>query len=251
MIEIFAELIWAARINLYFALIALPLGFVLALGLALALAARSGLRYYGAAAYVYFFRGSPLFIQLYFFYFFLRAMGVHRVRVGESPAFDFVLDALFLAPFVLLLNTAAYTAVILANALKAVPRGDLEAAEAFGFDPLQKFWRITWPSMLRIAWPAYTNEAVFLFLGTTAVYASLPLTRRPDSADYRDIFRVAADVEKLTFNPFAAYLPAMAVFVCLTLMIFFVFGMVNQYLNRHLGEQGQVPRLKFRPNFIR
>ncbi len=251
MIEIFLTYLWAARVNLYFAVLALPLGFVFAVGLALGMTwARSPIRAL-IRAYVYCFRGSPLFIQLYFFYYLVRATGLHTVQVEGERVFALILDALVLAPLVLLLNTAAYSAVIFAGALQAVPRGDLEAAEAFGFSRRQKFWRILWPSMLRLAWPAYTNEAMFLFLSTALVYATIPVTSRPGGANVKDVMVTANDVMETTFNPFAAYLPAMAVFIVLSLLIFFLFGLVNRRLNRHLGAAGTRPRLRFRPNFIR
>lgn len=98
---------------------------------------------------------------------------------------------------------------------------------------------------------AYTNEAVFLFLSTAIVYFSIPLTRTPGGEDYRETFRVANDVAQATFNPFAAFLPAMAVYVLITLIIFFFFGLVNRALNRHLSPSQRGPGLRFRPNFIR
>lgn len=164
MIEIFSDLIWGARISLYFIAVSLPLGFLAAIVMAFGLTSR-GPTYYLASSYVYFFRGSPLFIQLYFFYFLARSLGVHKAELWGFE-FDFLLGTLFIAPFVLFLNTTAYSAVIFANALRAVPKGDLEAAEAYGFSPLKKFWRITWPSMIRIAWPAYglyQRSGVFVF----------------------------------------------------------------------------------------
>lgn len=66
MIEIFSDLIWGARISLYFIAVSLPLGFLAAIVMAFGLTSR-GPTYYLASSYVYFFRGSPLFIQLYFF----------------------------------------------------------------------------------------------------------------------------------------------------------------------------------------
>ncbi|MGB0786261.1 MAG: ABC transporter permease subunit [Alphaproteobacteria bacterium] len=253
MIEIFLDYFWAARINLYYAGLSLPLGFIFAIFLAIGLTGDNKLTQRMSSGFVYVFRGSPLFIQLYLFYYAVRATGWPGYRPPGSfdRPYDFLLDALVLAPVVLLLNTAAYSAIIFANALRAVPRGDIEAADAFGFSARKKFWRITWPTMLRIAWPAYTNEAIFLFLSTALVYASIPVTTRPGGANYKDVLVTANDIMEKSFNPFAAYLPAMAVFVVLTLIIFFFFGLVNAHLNRHLVRVGDRPRLSFRPNFIR
>jgi polar amino acid transport system permease protein len=48
----------------------------------------------------------------------------------------------------------------------------MEAADAYGLSGWARFRRITWPTMLRLAWPAYTNEAIFLFHATTLVFFS-------------------------------------------------------------------------------
>ncbi len=76
------------------------------------------------------------------------------------------------ALIVLFLNTAAYSAEIFYGALQSVPKGDLEAADAYGLSGWKRFRRVLWPTMLRLAWPAYTNEAIFLFHATTLVFFS-------------------------------------------------------------------------------
>ena len=76
------------------------------------------------------------------------------------------------ALIVLFLNTAAYSAEIFYGALRSIPKGDLEAADAYGITGWARFRRIQWPTMLRLGWPAYTNEAIFLFHATTLVFFS-------------------------------------------------------------------------------
>ncbi len=253
MIDYILSLLPGALVNIYFGVTALAIGFAFSILLAFGQLRPKGPIYYFSSAYVYVFRGSPLFIQFYLFYYLIRATGWPGYRppgTFDRP-YEFLLDALLLAPVVLTLNTIAYASVIFANALRAVPKGEQEAAEAYGFSRFKKFRRVTWPSMLRIAWPAYTNEATFLFLSTTLVYASIPVTTRPGGADYKDVFRLAVDKAEETFNPFFAYLPAMGLFVVMSLGIFFVFGLVNRYLNRHLNPSQRGPGLRFRPNFIR
>lgn len=253
MIDYFLSLMSGALINIYFGATALIVGFGFSVLLALGLTRARGMIYYASSTYVYIFRGSPLFIQLYLFYYAIRATGWPGYRIPGTfdKPYDFLLDTLLLAPIVLTLNTAAYAAVIFANALRAVPKGEAEAADAYGFTPFQKFRRVTWPAMIRIAWPAYTNEAVFLFLSTTLVYASLPVIKYRGWGEVKDVFALAKDQAESNFDPFFAYPPAMLLFVLMTLCIFFVFGLVNRRLNRHLSPSQPRPRLRFRPNFIR
>ncbi|MCB1399894.1 MAG: ABC transporter permease subunit, partial [Rhodobacteraceae bacterium] len=150
------------------------------------------------------------------------------------------------ALFVLFLNTSAYSAEIFYGALRSVPKGDLEAADAYGLTGWKRFRRILWPTTLRLAWPAYTNEAIFLFHATTLVFFSgFPaFQQRGDALYYAKYF-----AEK-TFNPFIPYPIAAFYFVMLTLALIGVFGMINRRLNRHLPGASR-PRLKVRPQIIR
>ena len=147
---------------------------------------------------------------------------------------------------VLVLNTAAYSAEIFYGALRSVPKGDVEAARAFGFSPWKRFQRIVWPTAMRLAWPAYTNEAIFLFHATTLVFLSgFPTWRQQgDALYYANYF---ADK---TFNPFVPY-PIVAVyFALLSLTVIWCFSLVNKRLNRHLPARAR-RRLAIRPNFMR
>jgi polar amino acid transport system permease protein len=92
--------------------------------------------------------------------------------------------------------------------------------------------------MLRLAWPAYTNEAIFLFHATTLVFFSgFPaFQQRGDALYYANYF---ADK---TFNPFVPY-PIVAVyFIGLTLLLIGLFGVANRRLNRHLPANTRIAR---------
>ena len=224
--------------NVYFCVLALLAGFFLATIVALGKASEAPLIRKPAEYFIFLFRGSPLFIQFFFAYFvFLNLKSVH-------PVFDPFTAAWLGALIVLFLNTSAYTAEIFYGALQSIPKGDTEAADAYGLTGRARFQRIVWPTMLRLAWPAYTNEAIFLFHATTLVYFSgFPARQqRGDALYYASYF---ADK---TFNPFIPY-PILAMyFIILTLIIIKLFSLVNRRLNRHLPH---TPRLRIRPNLIR
>ena len=229
-------LIW----NVYFGVMALVIGFFLATGLALARTSDNALVRKPADWFIFLFRGSPLFIQFFFAYF------VFLNLKSAYPFFDPFTAAWLGALIVLFLNTAAYSAQIFHGALLSVPKGDTEAADAYGFSGWPRFRRIVWPTMLRLAWPAYTNEAIFLFHATTLVFFSgFPAwQQRGDALYYANYF---ADK---TFNPFIPYPILAFYFILLTLAIIWVFGRVNRHLNRHLPRDVR-PRMKLRPNLIR
>ena len=236
-------LIW----NVYFAAIALTFGFFLANALALARAARTPWLRKPAEWFIFVFRGSPLFIQFFLAYELLVLLPRGEFHVlGLGFTTSWLTRAWAGALIVLFLNTAAYSAEIFHGALQAIPRGDLEAADAYGLSGWKKFIRIEWPTMLRLAWPSYTNEAIFLLQSTTLVYFS----GFPAAQQMGDALYYANYFADKTFNPFIPYPIVALYFVGLTLIVIWGFGAVNRRLNRHLP-QNQRARIRLRPLLMR
>lgn len=236
-------LIW----NVYFGALALLFGFFLANALALARIAHNPWVRKPAEWFVFIFRGSPLFIQFFLAYEMLVMLPRTGFNLfGLTVATSWLTKAWAGALIVLFLNTAAYSAEIFYGALRSIPKGDLEAAEAYGITGWQKFRRIQWPTMLRLAWPSYTNEAIFLFQSTTLVFFSgFPaFSQQGDALYYANYF---ADK---TFNPFIPYPIVAFYFVLLTLVVIWVFGRINAHLNRHLP-QNIKSRIRLRPQLVR
>ncbi len=235
-------LIW----NIYFAVFALLLGFFIATGVALAKASRNAWLRKPAEAFVFLFRGSPLFIQFFLAYEALVLLPRSGIQIlGLTIETSWLTKAWAGALIVLILNTAAYSAQIFHGALMSVPKGDLEAADAYGLTGWARFRRIIWPTMLRLAWPAYTNEAIFLFHATTLVFfSSFPAyQQRGDALYYATYF---ADK---TFNPFISYPIVAGYFVLCTLVLINLFGIFNRRLNRHLP--GAAQKTRYRPLLVR
>ncbi|MBD3764435.1 MAG: ABC transporter permease subunit [Rhodobacterales bacterium] len=235
-------LIW----NIYFGVLALAAGFFLANALALAKEARTPWLRKPAEWFVFVFRGSPLFIQFFLAYEALVLLPRAGIEMfGLTVQTSWLSRAWAGALIVLFLNTAAYSAEIFHGALRSVPKGDLEAADAYGLTGWARFRRILWPTMLRLAWPAYTNEAIFLFHATTLVFFSgFPaFQQRGDALYYANYF---ADK---TFNPFVPYPIVAGYFILLTFLLIWLFGRANRRLNRHLP--GAAPNMRLRPQIIR
>ena len=226
--------------NVYFGVLALTTGFLLATAVAVAKGSANPWARKPAEWFIFLFRGSPLFIQFFFAYFFFLSLK------SQYAFFDPFTAAWLGALIVLFLNTAAYSGEIFYGALQSIPKGDMEAADAYGLSGWSKFRRITFPTMLRLAWPAYTNEAIFLFHATTLVYFSgFPAWRQKgDALYYANYF---ADK---TFNPFVPYPILAFYFILLTLVIVGAFGLANRRLNRHLPATARMP-MRLRVNLIR
>ena len=240
-------LIW----NIYFAAFALLLGFSLSVGLALARNSGSALIRKPAEWFIFVFRGSPLFIQFFLFYEAFTLLPKNGIEINLGFAVltaetRWLTRAAAGALIVLFLNTSAYAGEIFYGALRSVPKGDLEAADAYGFSGWKKFRRITFPTMLRLGWPAYTNESIFLTQSTTLVYfSSFPAwQQKGDALYYANYF---ADK---TFNPFVPYPILAFYFILLSLAIILAYGRFYRRLNRHLPQERR-PRLRVRPQMVR
>ena len=236
-------LIW----NVYFGVVALTFGFLLANAIAFAKASHRPFVRKPAEWFIFVFRGSPLFIQFFLAYEALQLLPRAGIDVfGITVQTAWTTKAWAGALFVLFLNTAAYSAEIFHGALRSIPKGDLEAAEAYGLTGFAKFRRIQWPTMLRLAWPAYTNEAIFLFHSTTLVFFSgFPaFQQRGDALYYASYF---ADK---TFNPFVPYPIVATYFIVLTLLLIWLFSAINKRLNRHLPSN-MGGKIRLRPQVIR
>lgn len=240
-------LIW----NVYFAFAAILVGFFTATAVALARESAQGWLWRPAALFIFVFRGSPLFIQFFFFY----SAFALLPRTGVEIPLGFTTitaqtSALTTAQvgglFVLILNTTAYSAELFIGALRSIPKGDLEAADAYGMTGWTRFRRIVFPSMLRLAWPSYTNEAIFLTHSTTLVF----LSAFPAQQQAGEAFYYARYFVDQTFNPFVAYPLVAAYFVALTLTIIGFYSLVGRRLNRHLAPQARA-RFRFRPQYLR
>jgi len=229
-----------ALFNLYFALASIPAGFVLAIFLAMGKASANPLISRLSQGYIYAFRGSPFFIQLFMFY---SVMLAFNQTVWKPWGIDwFVLHPLFLGPAILALNTTAYTAEIFYGALNTVPKGEIDAARAYGMSKGQTFRSVTWPHLIRIAWPAYTNEVVFLFHATALVYFTLPVI-----GDQKDLMNAAGALFERDYNAFLHFSVAAGYFLAISLAIFFVFGLIYRRLMRHMP---QPPRVRFAPRWL-
>ncbi len=141
----------------------LAVGFIFAVGLAMLRLSTwrivSGLAY----AYVYFFRSTPLLVQIFLIYY-----GTGQFEgLRESWAWEFFREPFWCAALALSLNTIAYTSEIIRGGLQAVPWGHIEAAKACGMSTLVRFRRIIFPVAFRQALPGYGNEIILMVKSTS------------------------------------------------------------------------------------
>lgn len=232
-----------ALFNIYFALASIPIGFPIAVLLAVMKNSSNGFLSRISRIYIYAFRGSPLFIQLFMFYSIMLAFNLsHWKPLGID---HIVMHPLFIGPMVLILNTSAYVAEIFYGALRAIPKGEMEAALAIGMNRFEIFRTVTWPNMIRLAWPAYTNEIVFLFHATALVYFTLPVIN-----EQKDLMNKAGELFEKDYNVFLHFTVAGLYFLAISMVIFLISNMIYKKLMAHLDLDTKTA-IKFKPNYMR
>jgi len=133
--------------------IVILLSLALAIPVALARMSRSLLVRIPIDAYVEVIRATPLLLQLIYIYYVL-------------PSFGIRLNAFVAAIIGLTLNYTAYMSEVYRSGIKAVPRGQLDAASALGMTSALAFRRIILPQAVRIVTPALGNYFISLFKDT-------------------------------------------------------------------------------------
>lgn len=141
------------------------IGFVLAIGIAIARTSNIPLISYPAFIYCYVFRGTPLLVQLWVFYFGFGSLGAD----GLGLLWPLFRDGYSVGLITLTINTSAYAAEIFRGGIVNVPHGQVEAALAIGMDWWTRLRRIILPQALQISWPAYGNEVILLLKGSALV----------------------------------------------------------------------------------
>ncbi|EPZ15956.1 hypothetical protein M622_01940 [Thauera terpenica 58Eu] len=175
--------------------------------------------------YGYFFRGTPMLVQLLLMYYGLGQFEWMQAQWADGNRFWLVLrDPYGCALLTFALNTCAYTIEILAGALRATPHGEIEAARACGMSRFTMLRRILLPGALRRALPAYSNEIIFMLHGT-AIASTITLV---------DLTGAARNAYSQFFAPFEAFVFAGLIYLALTFALVGLFRLAERRWLAHL-----------------
>jgi len=159
-----------ATLTLELVAIAVIAGLLLAIPLGIARSSRLWYVRTLPYCYIFFFRGTPLLVQLFLVYYGLAQFDAVR----ESFMWPYLRDPFWGATATMTLHTAAYIAEILRGAIQAIPPGEIEAARALGMSKPKALFYIILPRAARIGLPAYSNE-VILMLKASALASTVTL----------------------------------------------------------------------------
>jgi len=176
-----------------------------------------------ARAYIYFFRGTPILVQIFLIY--------HGL-----PQFDAVRDGVlwpvlrqpfFCCTLALALNSAAYVSEILRGGVLGVDKGVLEAARALALTAPQRFIYVTAPIAVRIALPAYGNEIISM-MKATALASTVTLL---------DVTGVARMLMSVHLAPFEIFIAAALIYMTMTWLFQLGFSRLEGRVNPTIKRQ--------------
>ncbi|MFD5858777.1 amino acid ABC transporter permease [Streptomyces chartreusis] len=152
------------------------MGIAVALGLVLAFMGLARSRYVRSAAEVYiaFFRGTPLLVQLIFWYNISALYPDFSIGVPFGPQFatldlNSLISPMTAAIMGLSLNEAAYMSEIFRGGLNGLPKGQIEAADALGLSAGTKARKVILPQLLPVVIPPTWNQLIAMLKNTALI----------------------------------------------------------------------------------
>jgi arginine/ornithine transport system permease protein len=209
-------LYWRGGLTTLELLIAATLiGLALALPLAMLRSLPSPWASKPVLAFTYVIRGTPLLVQLFLLYYGLAQFEAVRA----SWLWPWLSSAWFCAIAAFAISTCAYTTEILHGAMKAVPAGEIEAAQALGMSRWTLLRRIVLPSAFRRSLPAYGNEVV-LMLHATSLASVVTIA---------DLTSAAREVNSTYYLPFEAFITAALFYLVLNFVLVAAFRAAEKH----------------------
>jgi arginine/ornithine transport system permease protein len=223
-IESIPQLLDGTWVTLQITGLSILLGFCLAIPLSLMRISKNRMISVPTYGFIFYFRGTPLLVQIFLIYY---GSGQFQEFLSQMGLWKFFKEAYFCAVLALTLNTAAYSAEIFRGGIQGVPYGEIEAAKACGMSGLLLFRRIVFPKAIRIAWPAYTNEVVFLLQASSLV----------SIITLMDITGVARVISARSFAFYELFLFAALIYLILVYGLLFICRRIENRLTGYLSFQ--------------
>lgn len=202
--------LWEGFINTMILLVVSGvLGFALAITVALAQITGPRPIAWLGRAFTTVIRGTPLLLQLFFFY-----DGVGRLLpqipgVREMWIWPILRDPFFYGILAFTISVGAYVGEVIRGAMLSVPRGELEAARAFGMSRSKILYRIWLPHAIQICLPTLTGEIILLL-------KSVPLV---STIAVMDLLQAANIVRDETFLVYEPLLLIAGIYIALTMVL--------------------------------
>ena len=202
-------------------LLSLSLFFGLIIGLIFSVMRLSKNKFISTFSYgfSYFFRGTPLLVQIFIIYF-----GLGQIEYLRSTILWSILkEPYWCAIIAFSLNTGAYTSEILRSAFQTIKIGFVEAGKGLGLSKKIIFYKIQIPIAIRQSLPAYGNEIILMLKGTSLA----------STVTLMDLTGVAKYIISTTFKPIEVFIVAGGIYLSLTFIVHNFIKFTEKKLKTH------------------
>jgi polar amino acid transport system permease protein len=201
-------LLGGARITIGLTITSVSMGVFISVFLALGKMSKNNALNKFCSGYIFFFRGTPLLMQLFFIYYALPMISPFFL----IPIKNQELNRFVYAFIAYSLNVAAYAAEIVRAAIQSIDKGQFEASRALGLTYAQTMRLVIIPQSIRRLIPPIGNEFIMI-LKDTSLVSMIALI---------DITKVTRSIEGSTRSALI-YIPAMILYLVITWAFSFVF----------------------------
>ncbi|TXR53378.1 ABC transporter permease [Reinekea thalattae] len=162
-------------------------------------------------------RGTPLLVQIYIYYYGLGEVFAKMPGIRSSFLWPYLRDGYWYVAFALIVSTAAYWGEVIRGGLLAVPKGEIEAARAFGMSAFKILIRVRLPRAIYILTPTLAGETILL-LKSTALASTIAIM---------DLLGAAQRFRSITLEVYQPLLTVAAIYLLITLLIEHLFKRVE------------------------
>ncbi len=216
------NLLHGVKLTLLLTTLAMIIGFIFSIFLALGKISANPVINKISSFYVFFFRGTPLLIQLFVVYFAVpEIIGFSWRGLFSAADTEAVYKGAFVAALIAFsLNSAAYCAEIVRAAIQSIDKGQNEAAKALGMSYGQTMRKIIIPQSIRRMIPPLCNEFVMMIKDVSLVFA----------ISLMDITTISKTIMTSEGN-YMVFLPALVIYLIITAILTYIFGKVEKRLS--------------------
>ncbi len=172
-----------------------------------------------SGAYIFFFRGTPLLIQLFVVYFTVPGIFgfAWRDLFSASDAEAVYKGAFTAALIAFALNSGAYCAEIVRSAIQSIDKGQFEASKALGMTYAQTMTRIIIPQSIRRMIPNVCNEFIMILKDASLVFA----------ISLMDITTISKNI-MTSEGSYLVFIPALVIYLVITAFFSFIFDKIEK-----------------------
>ena len=224
------SVLYGVKLTLFLTALSVSCGFILSIFLALGKISKFKLLSKVCGAYIFFFRGTPLLIQLFCVYLAIPGLlgsGFNwkdlALTIFPQSGADAVYWGAFIAAFIAFtLNSAAYCSEIVRAAIQSIDKGQHEAAKALGFTYGQTMSKIIIPQSLGRLVPPIANEFIMVLKDASLVFA----------ISLQDITTISKNIAT-TEASFMVFIPALVIFLIITATLTFIFNKLEKQFSKY------------------